>query len=143
MEKGFLHWDWGGWVDENASMLERPWFKVQGMLALADTSAEQGGFQCVPGVHRKLPEVVEASPARREPGNQGMATIAEHLDAATLARFAPAAVVCAWMPSGDDWTAAFRDAPSVRAYALRGPSDGGASGDAWATWGAVPADAHA
>ena len=83
---GFLHWDWGGWVDENASMLERPWFKVQGMLALADTSAEQGGFQCVPGVHRKLPELFEAIPALREPGNQGMATIAEHLDAATLAR---------------------------------------------------------
>ena len=83
---GFLHWDWGGWVDENASMLERPWFKVQGMLALADTSAEQGGFQCVPGVHRKLPDLFEAIPALREPGNQGMATIAEHLDAATLAR---------------------------------------------------------
>ena len=58
--KGFIHWDWDS--------TERPIpLRVQGVLSLTDTSADQGGFQCVPGMHRKLDAWVATQPADRDP----------------------------------------------------------------------------
>jgi hypothetical protein len=58
--KGFTHWD----VD--TSKLPLP-FRVQGVLALTDTTTDMGGFQCVPGFHRDLDKWIAAQPADRNP----------------------------------------------------------------------------
>lgn len=58
--KGFIHWD----VD--TSKLPIP-FGVQGVLALTDTAENQGGFQCVPGMHRGLEEWIRTQPPDRNP----------------------------------------------------------------------------
>lgn len=46
--KGFMHWD--------ADLSKYPDipFRVQGVLALADTHEDMGGFQCVPEIYRNL-----------------------------------------------------------------------------------------
>jgi ectoine hydroxylase-related dioxygenase (phytanoyl-CoA dioxygenase family) len=41
--------------------------KVQGVLYLSDTPAEQGAFTCVPGFHRKLEAWLDALPPGAEP----------------------------------------------------------------------------
>jgi hypothetical protein len=58
---GFIHWD----VDTRK--LDRIPFGVQGVLALADTAEDQGGFQCVPGMHRGLDEWIKTQPRNRNP----------------------------------------------------------------------------
>eukprot|EP01062_Namystynia_karyoxenos_P040260 TRINITY_DN29379_c0_g1_i1.p1 TRINITY_DN29379_c0_g1~~TRINITY_DN29379_c0_g1_i1.p1 ORF type:complete len:454 (+),score=122.84 TRINITY_DN29379_c0_g1_i1:59-1363(+) len=55
--------------------------------------------------------------------------------AEAVRRLDPAVVVSQWMPEGQDWTAEWRKAPSVRHYVLLGEADGGQCGAAWATWG--------
>ena len=55
-----------------------------------------------------------------------------------LAEFQPHVVLCSWMPSGDDWTAAFRSTPSVQEYILIGEVDDGCCGHPWLTWGVSP-----
>ena len=67
---GFIHWD----LDlANLPEPGRTW--VQGVLALADTAGDQGGFQCVPGVFRQFPELVagltEEERATRRPDVEG------------------------------------------------------------------------
>jgi phytanoyl-CoA dioxygenase PhyH len=57
---GFIHWD----VD--TSKLPVP-FGVQGVLCLADTEPDQGGFQCVPGMHRNLEAWIKTQPRNRNP----------------------------------------------------------------------------
>ncbi len=62
--QGMYHWDW----DTSQIDLSEPIpLKVQGVLYLADTSAEQGGFQCTPGFHRRFKEWVKTQPADRNP----------------------------------------------------------------------------
>ena len=56
--KGFIHWD----VD--TADLSIP-FWVQGVLCLADTDVSMGGFQCIPGLHRKLASWIATQPADR------------------------------------------------------------------------------
>src|SRR5688572_3036114 len=50
--RGFIHWD----IDTALRPLT---FEVQGVLSLADTHPDQGGFQCVPGFHRIIEEWVK------------------------------------------------------------------------------------
>lgn len=57
---GFIHWD----IDTTLRPLP---FQVQGVLSLTDTTANQGGFQCVPGFHRKLEEWARTQPPDRDP----------------------------------------------------------------------------
>lgn len=59
--KGFIHWD-----TDTARYPEIP-FRVQAVLALADTDASQGGFQCVPELYRDLARWIAGQPADRNP----------------------------------------------------------------------------
>lgn len=63
---GFIHWD----VD--TSRLPIP-LGVQGVLCLEDTTAEQGGFQCVPGMHRDLDVWIQTQAADRNPFRPALA----------------------------------------------------------------------
>ena len=54
-----------------------------------------------------------------------------------LARHRPAAILCSWMPLGEDWTPAFRACPAARAYLLIGEGPGGCTGTP-ASFGAPP-----
>jgi hypothetical protein len=58
--EGFIHWD----IDTSALPTE---LRVQGVLTLADTDSEQGGFQCVPGMHLGLEEWVKTQPPDQNP----------------------------------------------------------------------------
>ena len=58
--KGFVHWD----IDTS---LRPPPFRVQGVLALVDVTADQGGLQLVPGFHREFEDWVKTQPADRDP----------------------------------------------------------------------------
>ena len=56
----FMHWD--------LDLAETPvQFGVQGVLCLADTSIDQGGFHCIPGMHREVLEWSREPPGRRRP----------------------------------------------------------------------------
>lgn len=58
--KGFIHWD----ID---SSLEPLPFDLQGVLSLTDTPSGSGGFQCVPGMPKLLPDWRKTQPADRNP----------------------------------------------------------------------------
>jgi hypothetical protein len=56
----FMHWDF--------DLKETPaQFGVQGVLCLSDTSEDQGGFHCIPGMHREVIEWSNKPPEQREP----------------------------------------------------------------------------
>ncbi|MFF4081465.1 phytanoyl-CoA dioxygenase family protein [Streptomyces sp. NPDC001777] len=62
-DKGFdieLHWD----VDTTLGVLPQ---RVQGIIALNDTRAEAGGFQCSPELFRRFEEWKTGQPADRDP----------------------------------------------------------------------------
>ena len=61
---GFIHWD----IDtRNLTFpLPKP-RRVQGVLYLADTEADQGGFQCVPSIYRDFEQWLRAQPDDRHP----------------------------------------------------------------------------
>lgn len=56
----YLHWDMS--LDDMPVRL-----KVQGVLYLADTPANQGAFTCIPGFHRKLEKWLENLPPDTDP----------------------------------------------------------------------------
>jgi hypothetical protein len=58
--KGFIHWD------TDTSRLPIP-LSLQGVLCLADTDIEQGGFQCVPSLYRNFDRWLATQPADRDP----------------------------------------------------------------------------
>jgi ectoine hydroxylase-related dioxygenase (phytanoyl-CoA dioxygenase family) len=58
--KGFLHWD------ADVTQVPRR-FGVQGVLYLTDTAEDQGGFQCIPGIHRRVDELLEHQPPGADP----------------------------------------------------------------------------
>lgn len=58
--KGFIHWD------VNTSLDPLP-VNVQGILTLADTDIDMGGFQCIPELYRNFHEWVKTQPADRDP----------------------------------------------------------------------------
>lgn len=58
---GFIHWD-----TDTSQYPDIP-FRVQGVLALADTEERMGGFQCVPQLYRELGEWIPRQPADRHP----------------------------------------------------------------------------
>jgi Phytanoyl-CoA dioxygenase (PhyH) len=64
-QPGFIHWD------TDINMYPDIPFRLQGVLALEDTSADMGGFQCVPSVYRDqqrfLDERSKAGPVSRAP----------------------------------------------------------------------------
>jgi hypothetical protein len=64
-QPGFIHWD-----TDISKYPDIP-FLVQGVLALEDTSADMGGFQCVPSIYRDqqrfLDERSKAGPVPRAP----------------------------------------------------------------------------
>ena len=60
---------------------------------------------------------------------------------AAVAKFAPTLVLCSWMPGGEDWTATWRSAPSVKEYVLLGVPDTGVCGNEYRTWGVGRGDA--
>jgi hypothetical protein len=68
---GFIHWD----ID--TSRLPIP-LGVQGVLCLEDTAAEQGGFQCVPGMHRRLEAWIQTQPVERNPYRPALAGLDGH-----------------------------------------------------------------
>lgn len=55
-------------------------------------------------------------------------------------KFEPQIVLCAWMPSYKDLTAAFRKQEYVREYILIGPAYDGTCGHLWDTWGGDSAE---
>ncbi len=55
----YLHWD--------VSLAQPIPFGLQGILYLADTAANQGAFQCVPGFHRKIEDWLNALPEGADP----------------------------------------------------------------------------
>ncbi len=56
--KGFIHWD-------TDSKRVPPSKGLQGVLYLADTAANQGGFQCVPELYQQFDEWVKTQPEDR------------------------------------------------------------------------------
>jgi hypothetical protein len=61
-----FHWDTD--VRAAASSSEA---RVQGMLYLTDTSADQGAFECVPSLYRELPQWLAAHPGADKPDVEG------------------------------------------------------------------------
>jgi hypothetical protein len=55
--------DWEGVIHWDVDPLKYPSpLRVGGVLCLTDTAADQGGFQCVPGTHLRVPEIMTAIP---------------------------------------------------------------------------------
>lgn len=64
LSANFIHWD------EDTTDLQFPLEQprpLQGVVYLADTAANQGGFQCVPSIYRNMEEYLKAQPEGRDP----------------------------------------------------------------------------
>ena len=81
-QPGFIHWD------TDINMYPDIPFRLQGVLALEDTSAEMGGFQCVPSIYRDqqrfLDERSKAGPVPRAPDIGGHSIVKVPLAAGDL-----------------------------------------------------------
>jgi len=70
-DRGFVHWD----LDTSKPLPTK--LGVQGVLALTDTTAEMGGFCCIPGFHRVLAEWIAQQPADRNPRSPDLSRLPE------------------------------------------------------------------
>jgi hypothetical protein len=70
-DRGFVHWD----LDTSKPLPTR--LGVQGVLALADTDENMGGFCCIPGFHRNLAEWIAGQPADRNPRSPDLSRLPE------------------------------------------------------------------
>ncbi|MCC6444085.1 MAG: phytanoyl-CoA dioxygenase family protein [Armatimonadetes bacterium] len=70
-DRGFMHWD----LDSSKPLPAR--LMVQGVLALADTTAEMGGFCCIPGFHRDLARWIARQPSDRNPRSPDLSRLPE------------------------------------------------------------------
>lgn len=70
-DSGFVHWD----LDTSKPLPQQ--LGVQGVLALTDTTAEMGGFQCIPGFHRVLEAWIGEQPADRNPRSPDLSRLPE------------------------------------------------------------------
>src|SRR5438067_6510201 len=70
-DPGFIHWD----LDTSQPLPEK--LGVQGVLALTDTTAEMGGFQCIPGFHRALADWIAAQPPDRNARSPDLSRLPE------------------------------------------------------------------
>ncbi|MCU6708926.1 phytanoyl-CoA dioxygenase family protein [Paenibacillus sp. J5C_2022] len=64
LNANFIHWD------EDTTNLTFPLKQprpLQGVVYLADTAYNQGGFQCVPSIYRDLEAYIQSQPADRNP----------------------------------------------------------------------------
>jgi hypothetical protein len=68
---GFVHWD----LDTSQPLPTT--LGVQGVLALADTDADMGGFCCIPGFHRLLADWIAQQPAGRDPRSPDLSRLPE------------------------------------------------------------------
>lgn len=60
----FIHWD----LDTSKLSSPMPYgIRLQGVLCLADTSVNQGGFQCVPKLYVDLEDWISKQPINRDP----------------------------------------------------------------------------
>lgn len=69
--KGFIHWDLDTAKPLSATL------RLQGVLCLTDTSAEMGGFQCIPGFHKNLDQWIAQQPPDRNPRKPDLARVPE------------------------------------------------------------------
>ncbi len=65
--QGFIHWD----IDTSEAKQS---FFVQAVLCLTDTTAEMGGFQCVPEIYQNWDAWVKSQPADRDPRRPALTT---------------------------------------------------------------------
>ncbi|MCD9026149.1 phytanoyl-CoA dioxygenase family protein [Cohnella silvisoli] len=65
LSESFIHWDRD--TSNLKFPLRIPSGGLQGVLYLADTASNQGGFQCAPGLFRNLQQYIESQPADRDP----------------------------------------------------------------------------
>jgi hypothetical protein len=87
---------------------------------------------------RLLASDVQGSTATVAAGLRGPVPVVRATAAAAIQRYRPTLVLAAWMSKDEDWTPAFRAAPSVREYVLMGERDYGVSGTPHGTWGIAP-----
>jgi ectoine hydroxylase-related dioxygenase (phytanoyl-CoA dioxygenase family) len=65
LDSSFIHWDAD--TTNLTFPLPKPFGGVQGVLYIADTAENQGGFQCVPSLYREFEEWLKTQPADRNP----------------------------------------------------------------------------
>lgn len=63
--EGFIHWD----IDVGKRPIE---LRTQGVLCLRDTPPGMGGFQCIPGSHRRVQEWHDSHPPEEKPTKEAI-----------------------------------------------------------------------
>jgi len=108
---GFLH------LDTTTEIIPVP-FRLQGVLCLIDTTADQGGFHCLPGWHKRTEEWVELLGDRRKIEGEEMNRLP------LKAVEAKAGDLIIWhvgLPHGNGWN--WSDRPRISQYLSMYPAD--------------------
>ena len=110
--EGFLHWDIG--MDQWP-----PEFNVQGVLYLADTAENQGGFHCLPGVDH-TPQSLDATVL--EGGSNNSIDIKKHKPVAVPGKCGDLVIWDRRLPHGNGRNTAAR--PRIAQYITMVPAEG-------------------